>query len=62
MELSKKTPSFKGKIDIAIESNNDYIVVIITDNGTGITDTKKVMTPLYYQNKRNRTRFTDQIK
>ena len=47
MELSKKTPSFKGKIDIAIESNNDYIVVIITDNGTGITDTKKVMTPYY---------------
>ena len=46
-ELSKKTPSFKGKIDIAIESNNDYIVVIITDNGTGITDTKKVMTPYY---------------
>ena len=47
MELSKKTPSFKGKIDIAIESNNDYKVIIITDNGTGITDTKKVMTPYY---------------
>ena len=59
MELSKKTPSFKGKIDIAIESNNDYIVVIITDNGTGITDTKKVMTPYYTKKKRNRTRFTD---
>ena len=54
MELSKKTPSFKGKIDIAIESNNDYIVVIITDNGTGITDTKKVMTP-YYTTKINGT-------
>ena len=47
LELIKKTPSFKGKIDIAIKSNNDYIVVRITDNGTGITDTKKVMTPYF---------------
>ncbi len=43
----KKTPNFKGKIDIEIIDNNDYIVVRLTDNGTGISDTKKVMTPYF---------------
>ncbi len=43
----KKTPNFKGKIDIEIVSNNDYIVIRLTDNGTGISDTKKVMTPYF---------------
>ena len=47
LEVMKKTPNFKGKIDIEIISNNDYIVIILTDNGTGITDTKKVMTPYF---------------
>ena len=47
LDLMKKTPSFKGKIDIEIFSNNDYIVVRLIDNGTGISDTKKVMTPYF---------------
>ena len=47
LDLMKKTPDFKGKIDIEIISNNDYIVVKLTDNGTGISDTKKVMTPYF---------------
>ena len=47
MELTKKTPNFKGIIDIEIFSNNDYIVIRLTDNGTGISDTKKVMTPYF---------------
>ena len=47
LDLIKKTPNFKGKIDIEIISNNDYIVVRLTDNGTGISDTKKVMTPYF---------------
>ncbi len=47
LELTKKTPDFKGKIDIEIISNNDYIVVKLIDNGTGISDTKKVMTPYF---------------
>ena len=47
LDLVKKTPNFKGKIDIEIISNNDYIVVRLTDNGTGIPDTKKVMTPYF---------------
>jgi two-component system nitrogen regulation sensor histidine kinase NtrY len=47
LELSKINTNFKGKIDIEIISNNDYIVVKLTDNGTGISDTKKVMTPYF---------------
>ena len=46
-DIIKKTPDFKGKIDIEIVNNNDYIVVRLTDNGTGISDTKKVMTPYF---------------
>ena len=42
-----KNPNFKGKIGVEIISNKDYIVVRLTDNGTGISDTKKVMTPYY---------------
>ena len=47
LDLIKKDPNFKGKIDIEIISNNDYIVIKIIDNGTGISDTKKVMTPYF---------------
>ena len=47
LDLRKKNISFKGKIDIEIISNNDYIVIKLTDNGTGISDTKKVMTPYF---------------
>ena len=47
LDLSKKNISFKGKIDIEIISNNDYIVIKLTDNGTGISNTKKVMTPYF---------------
>ncbi len=47
LDIMKKNPNFKGKIDIEINSNNDYIVVRLTDNGTGISDTKKVMTPYF---------------
>ena len=46
-ELVKKNTNFKGKIDIEITNNKDYIVVILKDNGTGISDTKKVMTPYF---------------
>ena len=47
LDLVKKNTDFKGKIDIEITNNNDYIVVILKDNGTGISDTKKVMTPYF---------------
>ncbi len=47
LDLVKKNTDFKGKIDIEITNNNDYIVVILKDNGNGISDTKKVMTPYF---------------
>ncbi len=46
-ELKQKEPNFKGNIDIEIATNNDYIVIRIIDNGPGITDAKKVMTPYF---------------
>ena len=50
----EKNPDFKGNIDIEINDNNDYIVIRILDNGTGITDTKKAMTP-YFTTKKTGT-------
>ena len=46
-EIRKKDPKFKGIIDIEINSNNDYITCRLTDNGPGITDAKKAMTPYF---------------
>ena len=54
LERSLKEPNFKGNIDIEIDDNNDYIVIIIKDNGTGITDAKKAMTP-YFTTKKTGT-------
>lgn len=50
----QKDPNFKGNIDIEIVSNNDYIVLRIHDNGPGITDAKKAMTP-YFTTKKTGT-------
>ena len=47
MENNQKKASFKGNIDIEINDNNDYIVISIIDNGKGITDSKKAMTPYF---------------
>ena len=54
IELSQKEANFKGNIDIEIDDNNDYIVIRIIDNGTGITDAKKAMTP-YFTTKKTGT-------
>ena len=54
VEMAKKKANFKGIIDIEIDSNNDYIVFRITDNGPGITDAKKAMTP-YFTTKKTGT-------
>ncbi len=47
LEKKLKKADFKGKIDIDILFDNDYIRIIFIDNGTGITDFKKVMTPYF---------------
>ena len=54
IEKINKDPNYKGKIDIEIIDNNDYIVILITDNGEGISDKKKAMTP-YYTTKKSGT-------
>ena len=53
-ELKHKEPNFKGNIDIEISNNNDYIIIKINDNGTGISDAKKAMTP-YFTTKKTGT-------
>ncbi len=53
-EKIEKDPKFKGYIDIEIDDNNEYIVCRLTDNGLGITDAKKAMTP-YYTTKKTGT-------
>ena len=53
-DMKRKEPNFKGNIDIEIGSNNDYIIIRINDNGTGITDAKKAMTP-YFTTKKTGT-------
>ena len=47
IEILDKKPKYEGKIDIDILKNNDYIVIVIRDNGKGISDTKKAMTPYF---------------
>jgi len=47
LEKLEKNPNFKGNIDVEIKDNNDYIECRLTDNGPGITDAKKAMTPYY---------------
>ena len=54
LEKTGKDRNFKGKIEIEINDNNDYIMIILTDNGTGITDAKKAMTP-YFTTKKTGT-------
>ena len=52
--LKQKDPNFKGNINVEIDSNNDYITITIHDNGSGITDAKKAMTP-YFTTKKTGT-------
>ena len=54
LEQSQKKPNFKGNIDIEINDNNDYIVIRLIDDGKGITDAKKAMTP-YFTTKKTGT-------
>ena len=54
IDKSQKEANFKGIINIEMDDNNDYIIIRMTDNGTGITDTKKAMTP-YFTTKKSGT-------
>ena len=52
LEKVSKNPKYKGKIDIEINENKDYIVVSLHDNGSGMSDTKKALTPYYTTKKK----------
>ena len=51
-EMLEKVPNFKGNIHIEILENKDYIVCRLMDNGPGITDAKKAMTPYFTTKKK----------
>ena len=53
-EKKEKNKLFKGKIYIDIEDNNDYISIKLSDNGMGINDPTKIMTP-YFTTKKTGT-------
>ena len=53
-EKKEKNELFKGKINIEIYTNKDYINISLADNGLGIADTSKIMTP-YFTTKKNGT-------
>ena len=52
IENVEKNPDFRGNIEIEINHNNDYIHVILNDNGPGIKDAKKAMTPYFTTKKK----------
>ena len=53
-EKKGKDRLFKGKINIEINDNKDYINITVVDNGVGIKDTSKIMTP-YFTTKKDGT-------
>jgi two-component system, NtrC family, nitrogen regulation sensor histidine kinase NtrY len=53
-EIKEKNKLFKGKINIEISENKDYINVSLADNGLGIKDISKIMTP-YFTTKKDGT-------
>ncbi|MDC0449953.1 ATP-binding protein [Pelagibacteraceae bacterium] len=53
-EIKEKDKLFKGKINIEINENKDYINVSLADNGVGIKDISKIMTP-YFTTKKDGT-------
>jgi two-component system nitrogen regulation sensor histidine kinase NtrY len=53
-EIKEKNKLFKGKINIEISDNKDYINVSLADNGLGIKDISIIMTP-YFTTKKDGT-------
>ena len=53
-EKKEKNKLFIGKMNIEISNNNDCVTVSLADNGIGIKDTSKIMTP-YFTTKKDGT-------
>ena len=54
LEKKAKDKLFRGKISVEIIVNNGYINISLVDNGVGINDTSKIMTP-YFTTKKEGT-------
>ena len=54
VEKKEKNMLFKGKINIEIDDDIDYIKISLSDNGAGIKDISKIMTP-YFTTKKDGT-------
>ena len=54
VEIREKNKLFRGKIHIEIKDNNGYINIKLVDNGIGIKDSSKIMTP-YFTTKKDGT-------
>ncbi len=53
-EKKEKNKLFRGKIIIEIDNNKDYINITLVDNGIGVKDVTKIMTP-YFTTKKDGT-------
>ena len=53
-EKKEKNPNFKGKINVDIKEDSDYIYVTIIDNGIGFDqiDKTKMLNPYYTTKKK----------
>ena len=51
-EKKQKTPNLQGKINVEIDTNNEYIVIKMLDNGIGFNDVKNITKPYFTTKKK----------
>ena len=51
-EKKQKAPNLQGKINVEIDTNNEYIVIKMLDNGIGFNDVKNITKPYFTTKKK----------
>jgi len=51
-EKKQKVPNLQGKINVEIDTNNEYIVIKMLDNGIGFDDVKNITKPYFTTKKK----------
>ena len=51
-EKKQKVPNLQGKINVEIDTNNEYIVIKMLDNGIGFNDVKNIIKPYFTTKKK----------
>ncbi len=51
-EKKQKVPNLQGKINVEIDTNNEYIVIKMLDNGIGFNDVKNITKPYFTTKKK----------